>query len=161
MAKSDVYNTKNRSRWSPKPPGPGGNPKGNVVGSTRGIYKPPVIQSTARIGTKYNFPATGKPIGKPGSRIGGEAGRQLYEIIADNKAWSTDVRMKIHQQNLARAAKISRSANIIGAALAIGEGIYKGTKRALSPGGTQFHTGTGVPVWEDRNTDNIGSKLNY
>ena len=46
-------------------------------------------------------------------------------------------------------------------ALTLAEGVYKGTKRALSPGGTQFHTGTGVPVWEDRNTKNIGSKLNY
>jgi|11BtaG_2_1085332.scaffolds.fasta_scaffold137246_1 hypothetical protein len=45
-------------------------------------------------------------------------------------------------------------------ALTLAEGVYKGTKRALGPGGTQFHTGTGVPIWEDRNTDNIGSKLN-
>ena len=57
--------------------------------------------------------------------------------------------------------KISKGINIAGFALAAGEGIYKGTKRALGPGGTQFHTSTGVPLWEDRNTDNIGSKLNY
>ncbi len=43
----------------------------------------------------------------------------------------------------------------------LAEGVYKGTKRALGSGGTQFHTSTGVPLWEDINTDNIGSKLNY
>jgi len=47
------------------------------------------------------------------------------------------------------------------AALALAEGVYKGTKRALGPGGTQFHTGTGVPVWEDRNPSNNNTKLNY
>lgn len=46
-------------------------------------------------------------------------------------------------------------------ALTLAEGVYKGTKRALSPGGTQFHTGTGVPVWEDRNPSNNNTKLNY
>ena len=69
--------------------------------------------------------------------------------------------MKIHQQNLARAAKISKGINIAGLALAVAEGVYKGTKRALGPGGTQFHTGTGVPVWDDRNPSNNNTKLNY
>ena len=46
-------------------------------------------------------------------------------------------------------------------ALTLVEGVYKGTKRALSPGGTQFHTGTGVPIWEDRNRANQNTKLNY
>jgi hypothetical protein len=43
----------------------------------------------------------------------------------------------------------------------VAEGVYKGTKRALSPGGRQFHTGTGVPIWEDRNRANQNTKLNY
>ena len=157
--KKTVYNTKVRSVWSPQPAAGYPTP-GTPVGNTSGINKP-TIKGTARIGTKYNFPATGRPVGIQSNRIGGEAGRQLFEIIADNKAWSTDVRMKIHQQNLARAAKISRGANIIGVALAAGEAIYKGTKRALGPGGREFHTGTGVPIWEDRNRSNQNTKLNY
>lgn len=152
MAKSDVFDTKGRSRWNPRPSGPNNNLRGTVVGNTRGLNKPPVIKSTARIGTTYNFSATGRPIGMQSNKVGGAIGRPLL---------STSVNMKIHQQNLARAAKISKGINIAGLALALGEGIYKGTKRALSPGGTQFHTSTGVPLWEDRNTDNIGSKLNY
>lgn len=161
MAKSDVYNTKNRSRWNPRPPTDNFQPKGKPVGSTRGLNKTPVIKSTTRIGTTYNFPATGRPVGLKSNRVGGAIGRTTGEVLANKKAWSTAVNMGIHQQNLARAAKISKGINIAGLALALGEGIYKGTKRALSPGGTQFHTSTGVPLWEDRNTDNIGSKLNY
>ena len=46
-------------------------------------------------------------------------------------------------------------------ALTLAEGVYKGTKRALGPSGKQFHTGTGVPVWEDRNPSNNNTKLNY
>ena len=46
-------------------------------------------------------------------------------------------------------------------AVTLAEGVYKGTKRALNPGGTQFHTGTGVPVWDDRNPSNNNTKLNY
>ncbi len=46
-------------------------------------------------------------------------------------------------------------------ALTLVEGVYKGTKRALGPGGTQIHTGTGVPVWEDGNSSNNNTKLNY
>jgi len=46
-------------------------------------------------------------------------------------------------------------------AVTLAEGVYKGTKRALNPGGTQFHTGTGVPVWDDRNSSNNNTKLNY
>ena len=57
--------------------------------------------------------------------------------------------------------KIGKTANVIGLAAIAGEGIYKGTKRALGPGGTQFHTGTGVPIWEDRNRANQDTKLNY
>jgi len=160
MAKSDVYNTKNRSRWSPKPSTPTSNPQGKPVGNTKGLNKP-VIKSTARIGSTYNFPATGRPVGLQENKVGGAIGRTTARVLADKQAWSIAVNMKIHQQNLARAAKISKGINIAGFALAAGEGIYKGAKRALGPGGTQFHTGTGVPLWEDRNTDNIGSKLNY
>jgi hypothetical protein len=65
------------------------------------------------------------------------------------------------ERKAAGLVKAGKAMNIVGAGMLAAEGIYKGTKRALGPGGTQFHTGTGVPVWEDRNTDNIGSKLNY
>jgi hypothetical protein len=158
--KKIVYDTKFRSSWSPKPSGGTINPQGKPVGNTRGLNKP-VIKSTARIGGSYKFSATGRPVGMQSNKIGGKAGAQLFEIIADNKAWSTNVRMKIHQQNLARAAKISKSVNLVGLGLAAAEGIYKGAKRALGPGGTEFHTGTGVPVWEDRNRANQDTKLNY
>ena len=161
MAKSDVFDTKGRSRWNPRPPTADFQPKGKPVGSTRGLNKTPVIKSTTRIGTTYNFPSSGRPVGLQQNRVGGAIGRTTARVLADKKAWSTAVNMRIHQQNLARAAKISKGINIAGLALAAGEGIYKGTKRALGPGGTQFHTGTGVPLWEDRNTENIGSKLNY
>ena len=40
---------------------------------------------------------------------------------------------------IAKAAKISRGANIIGVALTVGGGIYKGTKRALD--NPEFHKG--------------------
>ena len=35
---------------------------------------------------------------------------------------------------------IGKTANVVGLGLIAGEGIYKGTKRALGPGGTEFHT---------------------
>ena len=158
--KKTVYNTKFRSSWSPKPNTPTGNPQGKVVGNTKGLNKP-VIKSTARIGGTYNFPSSGRPVGLQQNRVGGAIGRTTAEVLANKKAWSTAVNMTIHQQNLARAAKISRGVNLVGIGLAAAEGIYKGAKRALGPEGTKFHTGTGVPVWEDRNTKNIGSKLNY
>jgi hypothetical protein len=158
--KKTIYDTKSRHSWSPKPNTPTTNYQGKPIGNTSGLNKP-VIRSTARIGGSYKFPATGRPIGLQQNKVGGAIGRTTARVLADNKAWSTAVNMRIHQQNLARAAKISKGINIAGLALALGEGIYKGTKRALSPDGTQFHTGTGVPLWEDRNTENIGSKLNY
>lgn len=158
--KKIVYDTKFRNSWSPKPSGGTINPQGKPVGNTSGLNKP-VIKSTARIGGTYNFPSSGRPVGLQQNRVGGATGRTTARVLADKKGWSTAVNMRIHQQNLARAAKISKGINIAGLALAAGEGIYKGTKRALGPGGTQFHTGTGVPLWEDRNTENIGSKLNY
>ena len=159
--KKTVYDTKGRSSWSPKPNTPTTSPQGKVVGNTRAINKP-VIQSNARIGGSYKFPATGKPVGLQQNRVGGAIGRTTAKVLANQKSQftSTAVNMKIHQQNLARAAKISKGVNLVGLGLAAAEGIYKGVKRALGPGGTQFHTGTGVHVWEDRNTDNIGSKLN-
>ena len=79
-------------------------------------------------------------------------GARLAKKITNNAARTRVLR---------NAAKISKGINIAGFALAAGEGIYKGTKRALGPGGTQFHTGTGVPVWEDRNPANQNTKLNY
>ena len=159
MAKSDVYNTKNRSTWNPRPPTDNFQPKGKPVGNTRGLNKP-VIKSTTRIGTTYNFPATGRPVGLKSNKVGGAIGRTTREVLANKQAWSTAVNMKIHQQNLARAAKISRGVNLVGLGLAAAEGIYKGAKRALGPEGTKFHTGTGVPVWEDRNPSNNKTKLN-
>tara|TARA_A200000159_G_scaffold122863_1_gene117379 strand:+ start:4505 stop:5044 length:540 start_codon:yes stop_codon:yes gene_type:complete len=165
--KKTVYDTKGRSSWSPKPNTPTvGNPQGKVgsqgkvVGNTRGLNKP-IIQSNARIGGSYKFPATGRPVGLQQNKVGGAIGRTTARVLADRQAWSTAVNMRIHQQNLARAAKISKGINLVGLGLAAAEGIYKGAKRALGPSGTKFHTGTGVPVWEDRNTDNRGSKLNY
>ena len=89
MAKSDVYNTKNRSTWNPRPPTDNFQPKGKPVGNTRGLNKTPVIKSTTRIGTTYNFPATGRSIGMQSNKVGGAIGRPLY---------STAVNMKIHQQ---------------------------------------------------------------
>ena len=160
--KKTVYNTKGRSSWSPKPSTPTSNPQGNPVGNTKGLNKP-VIKSTARIGQGMrprHFPVYGKPTGTQQNRVGGSIGRTTYKILSNHMETSTGVRMLTHQQNLAKAAKISKGINIAGVALAVGEGIYKGTKRALGPGGTEFHTSTGVPIWEDRNTDNIGSKLN-
>jgi len=158
--KKTVYDTKGRSSWSPKPNTPTTGYQGKGVGNTKGLNKP-VIKSTARIGGTYNFPATGRPVGLQQNRVGGAIGRTTAKVLADKKAWSTTVNMAIHQQNLARAAKISRGVNLVGLGLAAAEGIYKGAKRALSPGGTEFHTGTGVPVWEDRNPSNNNTKLNY
>ena len=60
-----------------------------------------------------------------------------------------------------KLTKLGKATNVIGVGIIAGEGIYKGTKRALGPGGTQFHTGTGVPIWEDRNPSNNNTKLNY
>ncbi len=143
--KKTVYNTKGRSSWSPKPNTPTiGNPQGRVgpqgkvVGSTRGLNKP-IIQSNARIGGSYKFPATGRPVGLQQNKVGGAIGRTTARVLADKKAWSTAVNMKIHQQNLARAAKISKGINIAGVALAVAEGVYKGTKRALD--NPSFHKG--------------------
>ena len=57
--------------------------------------------------------------------------------------------------------KFGKAMNIIGAGMLAAEGIVAGAKRALGPGGKEFHTGqAGVPVWEDRNRANIGTKLN-
>ena len=57
--------------------------------------------------------------------------------------------------------KFGKAMNVVGAAMIAAEGIIAGTKRALGPGGKEFHTGqAGVPVWEDRNRANIGTKLN-
>ena len=64
-------------------------------------------------------------------------------------------------KGMTTAGKILKGVNVASVALAAAEGIYKGTKRALGPGGTQFHTGTGVPVWDDRNPSNNNTKLNY
>ena len=92
-------------------------------------------------------------------------------------------------KGMATAGKIIRTGNVVGTALLAYDAMkwaqqwhqdnpnynkekYKnysytvksspeGTKRALSPGGTQFHTGTGVPIWEDRNRANQNTKLNY
>jgi hypothetical protein len=151
--KKTVYDTKYRSSWSAKPNTPTiGNPQGKVgpqgkvVGNTRGLNKP-VIKSTARIGSSYKIPATGRPVGLQQNRVGGAIGRDLYKIIASHMETPTGARMLMHQQNLARAAKISK-------------GIYKGVKRALGPEGTQFHTGTGLPLWQDRNPSNNKTKLN-
>ena len=65
------------------------------------------------------------------------------------------------------APAIAKGSKLLGAitpgavVATLAEGVYKGTKRALGPGGTQFHTGTGLPVWEDRNPSNNNTKLNY
>ena len=57
--------------------------------------------------------------------------------------------------------KFGKAMNVAGAAMIAAEGIAAGAKRALGPGGKEFHTGqAGVPVWEDRNRANIGTKLN-
>jgi len=64
-------------------------------------------------------------------------------------------------KGMTTAGKILKGVNVASVALAAAEGIYKGTKRALGPGGTEFHTGTGVPVWDDRNPSNNNTKLNY
>jgi hypothetical protein len=136
--KKIVYNTKFRSSWSPKPSGGTINPQGKPVGNTRGLNKP-VIKSTARIGGTYNFPSSGRPVGLQQNRVGGAIGRTTARVLANKKAWSTAVNMTIHQQNLARAAKISRGINIAGVALTVAEGVYKGTKRALD--NPSFHKG--------------------
>ena len=139
MAKSDVFDTKSRSRWNPRPPTADFQPKGKGVGNVRGLNKSPVIKSNARIGTTFNFSGTGRPVGYQSNRVGGAIGRTTREVLANHKAWGSAVNMKIHQQNLARAAKISKGINIAGVALALGEGIYKGTKRALD--NPEFHKG--------------------
>ena len=136
--KKIVYNTKFRSSWSPKPSGGTINPQGKPVGNTRGLNKP-VIKSTARIGGTYNFPSSGRPVGLQQNRVGGAIGRTTARVLANKKAWSTAVNMTIHQQNLARAAKISRGVNLAGVALTVAEGVYKGTKRALD--NPSFHKG--------------------
>ena len=50
-------------------------PKGKPVGSTRGLNKTPVIKSNARIGTTYNFSATGRPTGMQSNKVAGAIGR--------------------------------------------------------------------------------------
>lgn len=166
MAKSDVFDTKGRSRWNPRPSGPNNNLRGTAVGNTRGLNKPPVIQSTVRIGNDYSYIGqTRDPIQVRMDlkhRLDPKTMKRLDQLRGVGEKINS-VRKPIdkYAAHMARAAKISKGINIAGFALAAGEGIYKGTKRALGPGGTQFHTSTGVPLWEDRNTDNIGSKLNY
>ena len=166
MAKSDVFDTKGRSRWNPRPSGPNNNLRGTAVGNTRGLNKPPVIQSTVRIGNDYSYIGqTRDPIQVRMDlkhRLDPKTMKRLDQLRGVGEKINS-VRKPIdkYAAHMAKAAKIYKGINIAGFALAAGEGIYKGTKRALSPDGTQFHTGTGVPVWEDRNPDNQNTKLNY
>ncbi len=161
--KKTVYDTKGRSSWSPKPSTPTSKPQGNPVGNTKGLNKP-VIKSNVRIlgqGMRpRHFPVYGKPAGTQQNKVGGAIGRTTAKVLANHMETSTGARMLMHQKNLAKAAKISRGVNLVGLGLAAAEGIYKGAKRALGPEGTKFHTGTGVPVWEDRNSINNKTKLN-
>ena len=80
--------------------------------------------------------------------------------ISPGYDWKKTAKVK----NIRTAGKVMRTigktSNIIGLGLIAAEGIYKGAKRALGPEGTKFHTGTGVPVWEDRNSTNNKTKLN-
>ena len=39
-----------------------------------------------------------------------------------------------------KLAKFGKATNIVGMGMIAAEGVYKGTKRALGPGGTEFHT---------------------
>lgn len=141
--KKIVYDTKFRSSWNPSPGSPNKSPSGRPVGSTSGIKKP-VIRSTARIGQGMrprHFPVYGRPTGLQQNKVGGAIGRTTAKILANQKSQftSTAVNMAIHQQNLARAAKISKGINIAGVVLTVGEGVYKGTKRALD--NPEFHRG--------------------
>jgi len=164
--KKIVYNTKFRNSWSPKPSGGTINPQGKPIGNTRGLNKPPIIKSTARIGNNFGIKGMVRdPIQVRMDlkhRLDPKTMKRLDQLRGIGEIQNS-VRKPIgaYAAHMAKAAKISKGINIAGLALAAGEGIYKGTKRALGPGGTQFHTGTGVPLWEDRNTENIGSKLNY
>ena len=166
MAKSDVFDTKGRSRWNPRPSGPNNNLRGTAIGNTRIQSPKPVIQSTARIGNNFGIKGMVRdPIQVRMDlkhRLDPKTMKRLDQLRGIGRI-NNSVRKPIgvYAAHMAKAAKISKGINIAGLALAAGEGIYKGTKRALSPDGTQFHTGTGVPLWEDRNTENIGSKLNY
>ena len=132
-----------RYAWSSKPPGPGmpgwkapvpgsGFKSGRFVKGGIG----PVIRSTARIGSGRGIPSSG-----PNSRLiaqmspkwqGAQQGISRSAAIRQN--------MALHSAKLAKTAKIVKSANLIGLTITAAEGIYKGTKRALGPGGTEFHT---------------------
>ena len=129
--------------WSSKPPGPGmpgwkapGTGKALELGRYVKGVKYPVIRSTARIGSGRGVPSSG-----PNSRLiaqmspkwqGAQQGISRSAAIRQN--------MALHSAKIAKGAKIVKGANIVGLGMIAAEGIYKGTKRALGPGGTEFHT---------------------
>lgn len=144
MAKSDVYNTKNRSRWNPRPNTAGFQPKGKPVGNTRGLNKQPIIKSTARIGNNYGITGMVRdPIEVRMDlkhRLDPKTMKRLDQLRGVGEI-NNSVRKPIgkYAAHMAKAAKISKGINIAGLALAAGEGIYKGTKRALD--NPSFHKG--------------------
>ena len=143
IGKRTVTNTANRSVWSPQPPAPGGKDALRVAQQNRmsAHQIKPIIRSTIRPG--------GGCVLKPGGvssiyahqqQVTGGLARTHRDVWHAHKMSSTAGRMTKHSAKLAKTAKIVKSANLIGLTITAAEGIYKGTKRALGPGGTEFHT---------------------
>jgi hypothetical protein len=138
-----------RYTWSSKPAGPGmpgwkGTGSGyNPAKYAKGV-KGPVVSGNARVFLVDSKFTKGRelfgPAGYGGAPQGGSLGRTHYEVMKRHTSTTTAQRAAAHTGKLARGAKIAKAGNIVGLGMIAAEGIYKGTKRALGPGGTEFHT---------------------
>lgn len=137
--------------WSSRPPGPGmpgwkapGTGKALELGRYAKGVKGPVIRGNARVFLVDSKFTKGRelfgPAGYGGGQQGGALGRTHYEVMKHHRSTTTAQRAAAHSAKLAKTAKIVKGANIFGLGMIAAEGIYKGTKRALGPGGTEFHT---------------------
>ena len=143
IGKHTVTNTATRSVWSPQPPGPGGRLSNVTATSRTAASTKPVIRSTARIGQAWTYSGNVWGASSPHAwtkQVGGALGRTHYEVMKHHMSTTTAQRAAAHSAKLAKGAKIVKGANIVGLGMIAAEGIYKGTKRALGPGGTEFHT---------------------
>lgn len=98
---------------------------------------------------------------KVGLEIGekiGALGARAITSAKTNEALAAGTKVGIKQGFKAGARAMFGPA--AGAALIVEHLIGKGFKRAVGPGGKEFHTGGDLPYWDDRNVKNNGTKLN-
>jgi len=112
----------------------------------------------AQVDEGLSFAKSQKKVGlEIGEQIGRIAGAQVAKTAAADAAPGL-VKQGV-KVGLKQGAKAMFGPAAIGGMVAW-EGWSKGYDRATSPDGKQFHTGGGVPYWEDRNSKNNGTKLN-